>query len=125
MVSKVREAIFRLHSHDTKDKESSNSELLAKSQAQLEDLDDGQDQDDNIHQEMGQAGAEEELGIIDVAASSLDVVVPVCLHRNAFEDDHEGSKDEPDSGDAEEDLDGDSNRRVLEDPPVEQQNRRL
>lgn len=67
---------------------------------------------------MSQAGSEEKLRIVDVASLLGDGVVPICLDRDAVEDDEENSKDEPDDGDAKHQLDRDSDGRELEDAPV-------
>jgi hypothetical protein len=113
------------HLHKTNNKESRNGEFLPQSKTQLEDLDNGKSQDDDVHHKMRQTSSKKELCVVDIAGGILNRMVPVCLHRDAMEDDHESTEDEPDACDYEHNLDGDSDGGLLKDAPVEKKNRQL
>lgn len=113
-----------MHLHDAEQKERSNGKLLGEAQAQLEHLGDGQGEDDDVDEEMGQDGAKEKGRVLDVAAAA-ERVIPVGGHGRAAKDGHEDAHDEPGDGDDEEDHDGDTDGRVLEQAPVEGQDGQL
>lgn len=68
---------------------------MADAHAQMEDLDQGENQDYNIQDEVCRNGAEEELVAIDVAHLIRDGVIPQRLNGNAAKGKHEGSQDNP------------------------------
>lgn len=74
---------------------------------------------------MRQASTKEELRVVDVAGGILNRLVPVCLHRDAVEDDHESTEDDPDECDSEHEFDGDSNGGLLKYAPVKEKDRKF
>jgi hypothetical protein len=108
--------------HEANNKESSNGNFLSHTKSKLEHFDNRQGQDDNIKSEMSETSAEEKLSVIDLTDGAFDVLVPVGLNRNAMEDNHESTEDEPGHAEEKQNLDRNSNSRLFEDAPVEEKN---
>ena len=74
----------------------------------MEDLEQGKGQDDQVEDKMRRESAQEEFVAIDIALFVGDAVVPERSNRNAAEDEHESTQDEPRPDDTEKNQNGQS-----------------